>query len=227
MRYRNWLSDAGVPWPWKDEFEVGCTLEHAGYYVTWFTAFFGPARSVTSFSKCLVPDKETDVPLDVITPDFSVATIEFENGFVARLTNSIYAKQDHRLRIFGDDGVLSLNECWQYDAPVYLQRRSAWALRAEKWPTVSKLLGLSGKKMPLIRNQNYTHKYKGNAQMDFARGVAELARAVSRGTRATLDAQYSLHVNEIVLAIQNPHTMGCPRQLTTTFELVEPLPRVS
>ena len=41
-----WRSDSGNPWPVKDEYEVGCTLEHAGYYVTWFVAFFGPARTV-------------------------------------------------------------------------------------------------------------------------------------------------------------------------------------
>src|SRR5262249_49461000 len=50
MRPQTWASDSGAPWPYKDEFEVGCTLEHAGYYITWFVAFFGPARSVTSFS---------------------------------------------------------------------------------------------------------------------------------------------------------------------------------
>ena len=62
MPYRSWVSAAGVPWPAKDEFEVGCTFEHAGYYLTWFPAFFGPARTVTAFSACLAPDKQTDVP---------------------------------------------------------------------------------------------------------------------------------------------------------------------
>ena len=38
MAYRRWQSPSGRFWPWKDEFEVGCTLEHAGYYVTWLTA---------------------------------------------------------------------------------------------------------------------------------------------------------------------------------------------
>src|SRR4029077_14304860 len=26
-----WRNEAGVPWPAQDEFEVGCTFEHAGY----------------------------------------------------------------------------------------------------------------------------------------------------------------------------------------------------
>jgi predicted dehydrogenase len=65
LEYKNWLSPAGLPWPYKDEFEVGCSMEHGGYYVSWLVAFFGPAISVTSFASCLVPDKKTDVPLDV------------------------------------------------------------------------------------------------------------------------------------------------------------------
>ena len=55
MAYRKWKSASGTPWPAKDEFEVGCTFEHAGYYLTWFPAFFGPALKVTAFSACLVP----------------------------------------------------------------------------------------------------------------------------------------------------------------------------
>ena len=37
MDYGSWKSDSGNAWPAKDEFEVGCTLEHAGYYVTFQT----------------------------------------------------------------------------------------------------------------------------------------------------------------------------------------------
>ena len=59
MPYKKWLSESGTPWPYQDEFEVGCTLEHAGYYLTWLVAFFGPVESVTAFSSCLVPDKNT------------------------------------------------------------------------------------------------------------------------------------------------------------------------
>ncbi len=63
MPYRKWKSASGVPWPATDEFEIGCTFEHAGYYLTWLPAFFGPAQTVTAYSACLVPDKQTDEPL--------------------------------------------------------------------------------------------------------------------------------------------------------------------
>jgi len=51
---KDWKSKSGTPWPYKNEFETGCTMEHAGYYLTWLTAFFGPANVVTSFSACLI-----------------------------------------------------------------------------------------------------------------------------------------------------------------------------
>jgi hypothetical protein len=44
----DWRNESGVPWPARDEFEIGCTYEHAGYVLTWLCDFFGPARAVTS-----------------------------------------------------------------------------------------------------------------------------------------------------------------------------------
>ncbi len=222
MRYRQWRSDSGAPWPWKDEFEVGCTLEHAGYYVTWLAAFFGPARTVTSFASCQVPDKETDQPLDRQSPDFTVGCITFRNGVVARVTCSIIASHNHRLQVFGDEGILSVEECWDYRCPVYLKRRTRWALRLEKWPWISRLLGFEGRRCPQVRRPQDRYGYRGTHRMDFARGVADLAAAVQRGRPCTLHARFALHVNEIVLALQEPERMGCPRALTTTFEPLSP-----
>lgn len=75
MPYQKWLNESGFPWPYKDEFEVGCTLEHAGYHLAWLPAFFGPAETITAFSSCLIPNKHTDIPLETNAPDFSVACI--------------------------------------------------------------------------------------------------------------------------------------------------------
>jgi predicted dehydrogenase len=53
MRPETWRSRTGTPFPYIHEYEMGCTLEHAGYYLSWLAAIFGPAKSLTSFSKCL------------------------------------------------------------------------------------------------------------------------------------------------------------------------------
>lgn len=215
MAYRQWKSESGVPWPYKDEFEVGCTLEHAGYYVTWLVAFFGPAESVTAFSSCLIPDKETDVPLDRLAPDFSVACIKFASGVVARLTCGIVAPHDHTLRIVGDEGILCTDDCWYYDSPVYIKRMVT--IRRKSFISPLK------RRYPLVKTSQ-KFKYRGSQQMDFARGVAEMAAAVREGRPCRLSPQYSLHVNEVVLAIQNATEKNCTCQIKSTFEPIEPMP---
>lgn len=215
MPYQQWISTSGMPWPYKDEFEVGCTLEHAGYYVNWLTMFFGPARSVTAFSSCLVKDKVQDVTLEPSdTPDFSVACIQFESGVVARLTCSIVATHDHELRIFGEDGILSVHDCWNYGDPVYVQRM----LRIRR----KVLMNPFKQKVSLVRKPP-KFKTRGAQKMDFCRGVAEMADAITENRPSRMAADVSLHNNELAIAIQNAFTTGAPYQLTTTFEPLTPM----
>lgn len=222
MGYENWKSDSGTPWPAKDEFEVGCTLEHAGYYVSWFVAFFGQATRVTSFASLTVPDK--GMVVDRETADFSVACIEFASGVVARVTCSIFAPHDHELRIMGEKGILSIEDCWDYGSKVYLHKRTKIGLKAEKHPRAAKLVGLGPKEVPLVRKPKFAYKTKGSNPMDFARGPAEMAAAIKERRPSRLSAEHALHVNEIVLAIQNPAEMGSPRTLTSKLGPIAPMP---
>src|SRR6187401_2365133 len=82
--YKEWKNELDMPWPYKDEFEVGCTIEHAGYPVSWLTAYFGQVETVAAFSTCQISDKQTDVPLEVNPPDLTVACMKFKSGVVAR-----------------------------------------------------------------------------------------------------------------------------------------------
>ena len=52
-----WTSESGAPWPYRDEFRVGCTLEHAGYYLSWLIAMFGSVRRVVAASASVIPNK--------------------------------------------------------------------------------------------------------------------------------------------------------------------------
>jgi predicted dehydrogenase len=215
MNHRSWLNAAGIAWPYRDEFEVGCTMEHAGYYLTWLVAFFGPARRVTSFASTQVPDKVAGEPLDS-APDFSVACIEFESGVVARLTCSILAPHDHSLRVIGDDGVLETNECWNYRSPVYTR----------KLVTVRRRTFLS----PIRRRHRFPRvkeripKTGGRASMDYCLGVAELADAVAAGQPSRLSPELALHINELTLAIHNSATGPRVHDLKTTVKPMEPSP---
>jgi predicted dehydrogenase len=216
MPYRLWLSTSGVPWPSKDEFEVGCTFEHAGYYLSWLPAFFGPARHVTAFSACLIPDKTAEVSRQDVAPDFSVACITFASGVIARLTCSIIAPHDHTLRIIGDEGVLSTRDSWYYRSPVYVQRPITIRRRTfmAPWKNRCRLLGRGRSRFG----------DRGSQQMDFARGVAELAASIGEGRAARLSGRYSLHTNELVIAIDHARSTGSPYLMTTSIDPVDPMP---
>jgi predicted dehydrogenase len=216
MPYRRWSSTSGAPWPARDEFEVGCTFEHAGYYLTWFPAFFGPAQTVTGFSANLLPDKQTDEPLRYLAPDFSVACVTFASGVVARLTCSIVAPHDHRLRIIGDDGVLSTEDCWDYQSAVYIQRPL----------TIRRRMFISPwkKRYPLLKNDGVQPRSRGMPRSDFARGVAELAASVAGKRTSCLTPEFCLHTTELVIALDHAWATSRPYQVTTTFDPIEPMP---
>jgi predicted dehydrogenase len=216
MPYRHWRNASGKPWPWKDEFEVGCTIEHAGYCLTWLGAFFGPATSVTAFSSATIPDKQTDLPLESNAPDLSIGCIKYANGVVARLTCSIVAPHDHRLMVVGDEGILWAKDTWHTRSPVYSRKylRIRRRMMLQPWKTRFPLLG---KDLPKV-------KYRGASQTDWGRGIADLADAVSENRPARLSADFSLHINELTLALHNAGENAATYQMTTTFDPMTPLP---
>jgi predicted dehydrogenase len=215
MPYKQWLSVSGTPWPYQDEFEIGCTFEHAGYYTTWLTTFFGPVASVTAFSSCLIPDKVEDIELNPPnTPDFSVACLKFASGVVARLTCGIVAPHDHELKIIGDKGVMGIKDCWFYDDPIYIQRMVR--IRRKVFFNPIK------QKYPLVRKTpKFAHR--GAQKMDFCRGVVEMAQAITQKRPNRLSKEFCLHNNELVNAITYALENSNTYQMTTTFEPMQPM----
>lgn len=58
--------------------------------------------------------------------------------------------------------------------------------------------------------------------MDFARGVAELAASIRENRCSQLSKRYSLHTNELVIAIHQSRETGLPYKVTTTFDPFKP-----
>lgn len=216
MPYRSWKSVSGLPWPYKDEFEIGCTLEHAGYCLSWFAAWFGPASTVTSFASVQLPGKLPGETVDMSSPDFSVACIQFSSGVVVRLTCSILAPHDHSLKIIGDRGVLFTRDSWDYRSPVY-SRRIATIRRKSFLSPFRK-----GYRLP--KTPFGVAKTKGAQSMDFARGPAEMVAALRENRPCRLSPRFSLHVNEMALAIHRAREQGSTYRMTTTFDPIEPMP---
>lgn len=217
--YGTWLSRSGKPWPGRGEFETGCTYEHAGYALTIFGAMFGPATRVTSFAALLVPDKQTTPPLPHPAPDFSVGCIEYESGVVARLTNSIVAPYDHRMRIIGETGTLEIQEPWDYASPVILRRpgQGRIARLIER-----RLGGGLGKRLPMARKVPFKGG-RGRPTMDFLRGPAELAAAIREGRPSRLDEDFAVHVTELTEMLQYPGRFDCPALVQSRFAPIQPM----
>lgn len=216
MPYQRWCSKTGAPWPYKDEFEVGCTLEHAGYYLGWLIAIFGPVKTVTAFSDCLIPDKINDVDFEPSdTPDFSVGLLKFETGVVARLTTTIVGPHDHSIRVIGYRGVMEIDDCWFNDAKVRIRKLLTIRRKTFLSPirSVFKVPGMPKRK--LVNT--------GGNRMDFAAGVAELAESVLQGRSCRLSPRFSLHVTEVSLALQGAGTAACSYDTRSRFEAILPL----
>ena len=211
--HQQWTSSSGAPWPYEDEIKVGCTLEHAGYYLTWLIAIFGPVRSVVAAAASLIPNKLPES--DCTTPDYTCATLFFDSGTVARLTCTIIAPHDHRLRLFGERGVLSVNDCWANDAPVRFRRRMAVRKRLLYSPFSRKI------RPPRLGLPKPTRR--GAASMNFMLGAAEMLQALEENRNPRLSGDFALHLNEVSLAIQNPQQSGAPTPMTTSCDPMEPL----
>lgn len=219
--YENWINRSGRAWPARGEFETGCTYEHAGYALSALIAMFGPVRSVSAYSALLIADKKTKPPLENPAPDFSSGCLEFDDGVVARVTNSIVAPYDHRFRIVGEEGTIDIAEIWDYASKVVLRRPSSGRLGRiieRRWP----LLG--GKRLKMVRTPPLGGGRRNTPTMDFMRGVAELALSLGEKRPCKLSAELAAHITEVTEILQHPDRFPRPAPVTSHFAPLEPEP---
>ncbi len=222
----NWKSASGVSWPAKDEFETGCTYEHAGYVLTWLAAIFGPAERVTSFASCQIPDK--GIPVEKMAPDFTVGCIEYGDDVVARVTCGLVAPHDKSLVVIGDQGELFVGNVRNDVGPVMhrrahptrmqlaIMRRLPWLM---KW--FQSRFGINEttffqRQLPPIRSTSET-LVSPSKPVDFLRGPAEMAAALHEKRPCRLSAELGVHIVELVEAMQHPERFNGSKTMTTRF----------
>jgi predicted dehydrogenase len=226
----SWKNESGVPWPAKDEFEVGCVYEHAGYVLTWLAAFFGPATKLTSFASCLLPDK--GIPVNSMAPDFAVGCVEYDSGIVARVTFSVVAPIDKSLTIIGDEGILQVADVRNDACPVYVRSMPAsrWHRAIER--QVNRLLKWFRdwdsewhiwSKYPMVRMRS-TAFVGPDKRIDFCRGPAELADAIRQKRPCRLSSELGWHINELIERLQYPERFANQPELASTFNPIQPFP---
>lgn len=224
----NWRNPAGTAWPAKDEFEVGCTFEHAGYALTWLAAFFGPARHVTSFAACLLPDK--GVAVDFMAPDFTSGCIEYGGGVVARVTCSLIAPQDKSLTIVGDKGILRVDNVRHERCPVRCRPYELGRVGAAIERRIDSLrdwFGLPSLSAGWTSWRTYPYVAKapawlaGPKAVDFLRGPSEMAAARRDGRACRLSPELGRHIVDVVDALQHP--AAGRSSIMSSFPSIEPL----
>jgi len=184
-------------------YEVGVVWDVAIYPITLSTTFFGPVKRVRAMGSIVNPDRVTleGEPYKIETPDFNLALIEFVDGTLLRLTATFYvgdSKQGSSIEIHGDKGSLYLGSCFEFDAPV-----EQCAYGEEMVP------------IPLLREPF--------AGVEFARGLHELAVAMSEGRPHRATGRHAAHVAEIISAIHQSIETGRPVDITSRFVAPAPM----
>lgn len=244
LKPETWRSRSGAPWPYLHEYEMGCTWEHAGYHLNWMCAIFGPVASLTAFSSVTAPQK-TDKPLEPNdTPDFSVAVLRFASGVVGRLTCSIAVPSDHRMRIFGDTGQITAETYRDYNCPVFAETYSERSLKARnqyivrRSPILRGLFGVGGRRVALAgpvhpgtsqrsfgegsmlspRHAVRRLRQAQYGQQDKVAGLAELASAIAEDRPHFPTPDFTVHLTELSLAIQEAGLNGSTYIPKTSFD---------
>lgn len=221
--WQSWRSRSGAPWPGVHEFEVGCTIEHAGYVLSWFARLFGPVTDMQAFSALAYPDKGPGTAGLDLAPDFSVGCLSFADGVVARVTCGLAAPRDRSLLIVGENGTLTVRDLWDDRSPVHValfneKRSLSTRIRGRLETILSRRLPLAfvaGRKMPYpddIAGAPHLPAYP--SQIDFAKGLAEQAAGIAKGDKPFFSDEVALHLTEIVLALSEGVGQHRPR---TTF----------
>jgi len=224
-----WRSASGAPWPYADEFALGCTIQHAGYWLMWLLAFFGPAQKMTAHASCLFPDKGLNGFQQEMAADFSVACLTFKSGVVARLTCGVVAPPDRSLHIVGDRATLTVADAWNNSSAIHLQANGQEArqlsLRARNKAKQLMVNGIQrfapgafwgGRRLPVPAGSEKAPGQQHN--MDFLSGVMDQATAILENRTPLIAADYLLHATELTLAIQHADRLPQPYTPQSAFD---------
>ena len=209
-KWRSWQSASGAAWPGIHEFETGCTLEHAGYALSWLLALFGPVRHMTACNQLVFPDKGPGTDPGKMAPDLSVGLLRFDGDVRVRLSCGLATARNRSLTIMGERGTVTVADLWDWNSPIrlqladqgrtLLQRAAGWF----EWKTGRTLPVRIAVGRPVDYSRNLPKRVLPDypSRIDFAAGIAAQARAVETGGRGFFSGNVSVHMTEVTLALQ-------------------------
>lgn len=224
--WSEWRSESGAAWPGEEEFKVGCTLEHAGYSLSWLVSLFGPIKTITGTSAALFLDKHDEIDASQMGPDFSTAVLTFESGVVARLTCGLCAPKDRTMTIMGSKGTLHVADVWDNRSDVLVQTEAHHrSLMTRLVRRIEAMRGkyvhfsrAGGQKLRYANASSSRHLPNYPSQIDFAAGLQALADCVAgQGRQREVLAAEALHFTEASLALNNLGPGGTIYEMTSSL----------
>ena len=176
-------------------------MDMGPYYLTALVNLLGGVKGLTglttkSFDQRIItsePKAGTLVPVEV--PTHVNGILQFENGAVSTITTTfdVYYDRQDKLEIYGSEGTLRVPDPNGFGGSITLLRPEDGIFR----------------EMPLLFD--YSENSRGL-------GLADMAKALRSGRAARADVQQTLHVLEIMTAIETSSREGRFVELTTSYE---------
>jgi predicted dehydrogenase len=185
-------------------FDVGVMVDVSVYPLTLATSIIGPARSVRAWAWDVMRDRVAldGTPFRIGSPDLIIAAVELEGGAVMRLTASFYVgkpvKGRGALEFHGDAASLALGSFQDFNASVEVGRYDG-----------------SYEPVPHVRPP-----YAGIA---WARGLADMAAAITEGRPHRIAAEQAAHVVDILEAAKASMAADGQRVAVTSTISAPPL----
>lgn len=218
--WRQWRSLSGAPWPGLHEFEVGCTLEHVGYGLSWLFGLFGRVAQVSAFASTAFPSKGPGTEESMMGPDFSVGCLTFESGVIARITCGIAAPRDRSLTVMGERGTLIVRDLWDDRSPINVASNDAKTFTQRAFGHIERKWGhVLPVRLPIGRRVAYPGPKRAlnlpsfPSQIDFARGIKMQADALKAGKAPYFSGETALHLTELALALNAGCQDYTPRKM--------------
>ena len=179
----------------------GPMMDMGPYYLTALVNLLGGVKGLTgltakSFEQRVItsaPKAGTLVPVEV--PTHVNGILRFENGAVGTITTTfdVYYDRQDKLEIYGSEGTLRVPDPNGFGGSITLLRPEDGSFR----------------EMPLLFD--YSENSRGL-------GLADMAKALRTGRAARADVQQTLHVLEIMTAIETSSREGRYVELSTAYE---------
>ena len=176
---------------------AGPLFDVGPYYLTALVCMLGPVRRVTGMSRVLYPEITPDRgplaghTLEVRTPTFVAALMEFEGGAQATLVTSfgISGHDLPNLHVYCAGGILAMPDPNTFGGPV----RTRLSEEESAWSDV-----------PL----RYRHTDSRPPRNLRGIGVEEMAQALRHGERPRASGELAFHVLDVMEAIQESDSTG-------------------